>query len=111
MTSTDITIIAGEMLDETFELSLAELCRTCRLPAERVIDLVDEGVIEPAGRDPGHWRFHGATVYRVQSVLRLQRDLGVNVAGAALALDLLDEIRELRMRLSRIDADFASPGR
>jgi len=32
-------------------------------------------------------------------VVRLQRDLGVNLAGAALALDLLQHIDELRAQL------------
>jgi chaperone modulatory protein CbpM len=31
--------------------------------------------------------------------VRLQRDLGVNLAGAALAIDLLDQLDELRRRL------------
>jgi chaperone modulatory protein CbpM len=33
----------------------------------------------------------------------LRRDLGVNWAGAALALDLLDELQELRARLRRFE--------
>jgi chaperone modulatory protein CbpM len=37
-------------------------------------------------------------VQRVQTAIRLQQDLGVNLAGAALALDLLEELQELRCR-------------
>jgi len=37
--------------------------------------------------------------------MRLQRDLGVNLAGIALALDMLDEIDKLRGRLQRIDPE------
>jgi chaperone modulatory protein CbpM len=33
---------------------------------------------------------------RVRTVVRLQRDLGVNLPGAALALELLDRIDELQ---------------
>ena len=33
--------------------------------------------------------------------MRLQRDLGINLAGVALVMDLLDEIEELRGRLRR----------
>lgn len=96
-------LITGEIVEERKDLSLADLCRACRLSAERVLELVDEGVIEPAGRDPNRWRFHGVSVRRVRCVQRLEQDLGVNVAGAALVLDLLEEIESLRARLSRME--------
>jgi hypothetical protein len=35
----------------------------------------------------------------VTTVVRLQHDLEVNLAGAALALDLIEEVRELRRQL------------
>jgi chaperone modulatory protein CbpM len=90
--------LKGELLDEMIELSLVELCRVCRLAEEQLFELVDYGVLEPLGTHPDQWRFRARSVRRVQCVIRLQRDLGVNVAGAALALDLLEEIKVLRMR-------------
>lgn len=98
-----LSLLSGDVLEEDVELTLAELCRTCRLPAERVFELVDEGVLEPVGRDPARWRFRGISVRRVRCVLRLERDLGINVAGAALALDLLEQIEALRTRLHRLE--------
>ncbi len=97
-----LSLLSGDVLEEDVELTLADLCRACRLPAERVYELVEEGVVEPVGRQPGRWRFRGVSLYRVQIALRLQRDLGVNVAGAALALDLLEELEQLRARLERL---------
>lgn len=92
--------LTGYVLEDQEPLSLADLCRACMVHAEQVIELVDEGVIEPIGRDnPAHWRFHGANLRRMRVALNLQRDLGVNVAGVALALDLLDEMEQLRNRL------------
>ena len=98
-----LTLLTGEVLEEGIELTLAELCRACQTPAERVIEIVEEGIVEPVGRDPLHWRFHGVSVRRVRVVLRLEQDLGVNVAGAALALDLLEELETLRTRLRRFE--------
>jgi len=98
-----LKLLSGEIFEEEIELSLAELCRACQLPAERVVELVDEGVIEPVGRDPARWRFRGISVRRVRCVQRLQRDLGVNVAGAALAIELLEELERLRARLRRLE--------
>lgn len=102
MTDELMSLLSGEVLEEDVELTLAELCRTCRLPAEQVFTLVEEGVVEPLGRDPAHWRFRGVSVRRVHCALRLERDLGVNTAGAALALELLDELEAMRARLRRM---------
>ena len=95
------TLLSGDVLGEDVELTLVELCRTCQLPAERVYELVEEGIIDPLGREPAGWRFRWTSVRRVRCALRLERDLGVNLAGAALALDLLEELERLRTRVRR----------
>ncbi|MBP1152859.1 hypothetical protein JOD69_004728 [Methylocaldum sp. RMAD-M] len=45
-----------------------------------------------------NWQFNTAALRRLQTALHLQRDLGVNLPGAALALDLLEELEALRRR-------------
>ncbi|MBT8446480.1 MAG: chaperone modulator CbpM [Gammaproteobacteria bacterium] len=92
------SLLNGELLEEDVELSLAELCQACRVPAEQIVELVGEGIIEPVGQGQVHWRFRAISVRRVRCALRLQHDLGVNTAGAALALDLLEELAQLRAR-------------
>jgi chaperone modulatory protein CbpM len=84
------------LLDESVEFSLTELCSVCRITEEIVVEIVAEGIVEPAGRDRDHWRFSGIALTRVQRVLRLQQDFGVNLPGAALALELLEEVERLR---------------
>jgi chaperone modulatory protein CbpM len=97
--------IDPELLDERLRFSLRDMCRICGVHAEFLVELVQEGVIAPAeglpGPEPariGLLRFDGYAVVRVQRAVRLQQDLGVNLAGIALALDLLDEIEVLRRR-------------
>src|SRR6056297_828980 len=102
MAADRLSSMAGEVLEEV-ELTLAELCRSCGVPAEHVFELVEQGVAEPVGPDPRVWRFRGVSVYRVRCALRLERDLGVNPAGAALALDLLEELERLRVRRWRLE--------
>ena len=97
-----LSLLSGEVLEEDVELTLSELCTICEVPAERIFELVDEGVLEPRGRISSRWRFRGISVRRVRCVLRLESDLGVNVAGAALALELLEEIEAMRERLKRL---------
>ena len=95
-------ILNGIILEDAARLTLRELCDACAVNAEFIAELVDEGVLEPAGMEKSHWCFTGFTLHRVRTAKRLQRDLGVNLAGVALALELLDEVRQLRVRLNRV---------
>ncbi len=88
--------LTGTLLDERTVFTLHELCRVCGVHAELVIEMVEEGVLEPRGGAPVEWRFSGSAVTRAQKALTLSRDLRVNWPGAALALDLLEEIERLR---------------
>lgn len=101
---TKTTTLVGTILEEEVVLSLGELCRASRLSAERVIELAEEGVVEPIGRGPENWRFRGVSLRRIRCAQRLEEDLGVNTAGVALVLDLLDELERLRTRLGRIES-------
>lgn len=92
-------ILTGILLDEQTELTLNELCHACSSSAEWVIELVEQGALEPVGREQSQWRFTVTSLQRVHTAMRLQRDLGVNLAGIALALDLLDEIKVLQARV------------
>ncbi|HZD52035.1 MAG TPA: chaperone modulator CbpM, partial [Woeseiaceae bacterium] len=63
-----------------------------------VIEMVEEGVIEPAGGKHAEWLFPGHSLVRARAALRLVRDLDLNWPGAALALDLLEELQRLQQR-------------
>lgn len=103
MNAKKVSIVSGYILEEESALTLAELCWTCQAPAETIIRLIDHGVISPSQGSTSHqWRFHRSTLIRADKALRLKRDLGVNLAGTALALELLDEIDGLRQKLNQI---------
>jgi len=87
--------IRVDLLDESVEFSLEDVCRICGVHERFVVEIVEEGVVEPRGA-VGEWRFTGVAVTRVERVLRLQEEFEVNLAGAALALELLEEIERLR---------------
>ena len=88
-----------ELIDERTTFTLAELCRCCAVEAELIEGLVEQGILEPVGRRGHHWCFPASSLRRTRITLHLRRDLGVNLAGAALALDLLERIDELDGRL------------
>lgn len=95
--------LTGFVLEEQTGLTLVEVCRACAAEPEMVMALVEEGLVVPSGAAPGEWRFTGVHMHRARVAVRLQKDLGVNMAGAALALQLLEELDTLRARLQVLE--------
>ena len=95
------------ILEEQSGLSFEEFCRACGADAGSAVfmELVEEGVLEPTGLSPSDWRFEGSSIRRARVAISLRRDLGVNSAGAALALQLMEELDTLRARLRAMGTD------
>ncbi|MBK1724324.1 chaperone modulator CbpM [Thiocystis violacea] len=102
------TGIEGILLDEELIVSFAELTSLCGANSRIVKLMVTEGLLHPLGQRPAEWRFTGIEVKRAQRAMRLQRDLDLNLAGAALALELLDELERLRQRLSILEQQLGT---
>ena len=102
--NTKQTIVNGVLLDEEVELSCSDLCSACSISEQWIIELVEEGALEPVnlkktGFQQTQWVFSASILPRARTAARLKRDLSINVAGVALALDLLEEIETLETRL------------
>ncbi len=99
MTKDNINPMSGTLFDETTEITIVELCDVCSVDRKVIDEMIDEGILEPT--DSRRRRLPYGSVRRTRTVIHLQRDLGVNLAGAALALELLDRIDNLRTQLRR----------
>lgn len=95
------TTLRSEVVDT---LTLQDLCRFCHADEAWVIELVEYGVLDPIGATSSNWRFVGSSIRRAKKARRLNRDLGVNTAGVALVLDLLDERDSVMRRLAKYEA-------
>ena len=94
--------LEGLIITETTLFTLDEFSCACTVKVEHIEALVEEGIVEPVVLDDDQPRLSGASLTRARIALRLQRDMEINLAGVALALDLMDEISELRRRLVRL---------
>ncbi|MCU0922687.1 MAG: chaperone modulator CbpM [Burkholderiaceae bacterium] len=104
MKTSKLTVLQCQVVEEEVQMSLAELCRVCGTERELVVQLVEHGVVEPQGAGPHAWVFAGTSLQRTRVALRLLRDLELNLPGAALAVDLLDEIARLQRALQAATA-------
>jgi chaperone modulatory protein CbpM len=84
-------------------IAAAEFCRLCRLDLDAVIELVDLGLVSPRGYSPHEWQLPATAVPRLSMAGRLMRDLGINVSGAVLAVELLEVQRDLERQIRRLE--------
>jgi chaperone modulatory protein CbpM len=92
--------IPSETIGTDAVYSIEELSKACGVETAWVVELVEHGIIEPQGRVISEWRFSTLSIVRIAKAKRFDRDLGINPAGIALALDLLGEIDRLKARLN-----------
>ena len=93
--------MTGEVLSEEHKLALADICENCGLSESKVRTYIEESVVEVQGDGVKLWRFSEVSVVQIQKAHRLERDLRLNPAGAALALELMSQIEDLKNRLKR----------
>src|ERR1041384_6724581 len=87
-------------------IDIQEFCQICHITPELVLELVEYGVLIPKDMRHKTWYFDVQDLKRVRKLLRLQQDLEVNLAGAALALDLIQQIGELKAELEAFKKYF-----
>src|SRR5882724_2066059 len=82
---------------------------TCDVVAETVgarrslvVRLAQQGLIETLESQAGEPLLPRRAVMQLRRMQRLRRDLGVNFAGAAIILDLVGRIEEMRSELAEL---------
>ena len=95
------------MPNNKIQLSLEELCQVTDLSTATVIEIVEQGIVEPAGGSPERWTFTTQMIVVTKKAQRLHRDLGIDWSGIALALCLIDELEQLRQKNQRLQRQLS----
>jgi chaperone modulatory protein CbpM len=98
MPQSETPALTGTIFDRSAILSIRDLSRMCNVEERHIVEFVEEGVLNVV-EVSSEWHFTGDALRRARLAVRLERDLELNLAGVALALDLLEELQELRREL------------
>jgi chaperone modulatory protein CbpM len=79
-------------------LSLKDLSRMCAVDEQHIVEYVEEGVLQVI-EVRSEWHFSGDALRRARLAVRLERDLELNLAGVALAVELIEQLEQLRRQL------------
>jgi chaperone modulatory protein CbpM len=99
------------MSKPVMQLNIDEFCQCIELPRVTLLEIIEHGIVEPSGAAPENWQFNLSALVITKRAIRLQTELQIEWSGVALALQLLDELEQLRTensqlrrRLSRFEA-------
>lgn len=81
-------------------LTAPELAAAAGIHLDRLARLIELGVVEP--KDPRAPEFSAGDALRLRRALRLWTDLGVNLTGAAIILELLERMDRMEAELTRL---------
>jgi chaperone modulatory protein CbpM len=82
--------------NEREELTLDALASSAGLHPALVERFVEFGLIEPVERTGRELLFDAATVSRLRLIERLRGEIGINLSGIAVIMNLLDRMRALQ---------------
>jgi chaperone modulatory protein CbpM len=82
--------------NESGRLTLDALASRAGLHPALVERFVECGLIEPIEWEGGNLLFDTSQITRLYTIRRLRESLGINLAGLAVTLDLLDRLRALQ---------------
>lgn len=92
-------LVIGVLIEESTTISFIEVCQKYAIPEELLIEMIEEGLFPDHPADPKKITLNQKALQRIESAFRLHRDLGINLPGVALALELVDEMVSLRQEL------------
>jgi chaperone modulatory protein CbpM len=83
-------------------VTLEALAASAGLHPALVESIVEFGLIEPAERVGAQLLFDSGCVGRLRTIMRLRHDLGANLPGVAVILDMLDRLAALQRENMRL---------
>lgn len=93
-------VLTAVVVDDA-TLTLEELAQACAVETDWVVARVRTGILlDDAPEATGGWRFSSADLVRARRLCQIERAFDANDDVAALVVDLSEEIRRLRGKLS-----------
>jgi len=83
-------------------LTVEDLARATDLHPDQVEKLVGFGLVEPVAGVGSNPMFAVDAVERLRRIVRLRRDLGVNLAGVAAILEMRERMENLQRELQHL---------
>lgn len=96
-------LITGVIVEESQSLTLEEFCQATHTSREIIVEMIDYKLIQPQGNQPSEWRFDSLSLRRGRIAASFYK-LEINMQGVALAVELLEEVEQLRRQIALLES-------
>ena len=79
---------------------IEEIAKKAHISESSIRRYIRLGLITPVKRERGCYLLKDTAIFRISKIHRLRRDMGINLCGIGVVLDLLDRIEDLYRQLS-----------
>ena len=76
------------------------------MPKELLIEMIEQGLFSNQSSEIEQLALNPKSLRKIECAIRLHRDLGVNLPGAILAVELLEEMNKMRDELDILRRHF-----
>jgi len=83
-------------------IPIIQLCKLYEIESSFIVDLSDFGLIELRSIKETYF-IHEDKISAVEQMIRLHQELGLNIEGIDVAINLLDKIEKLQNRLTMME--------
>lgn len=95
---------------EHSRLNLRELADAAGVHPELIERFIEYGLLEPVASEAPDPLFGISAIERLRRIVRLRRDLGVNLPGVAVILEMRERMEQLQKELERLRRRSGSEG-
>jgi chaperone modulatory protein CbpM len=85
-------ILVGIVIEETQTFTYTEVCHKYNIPQQLLSEMMEHGLFSNTSTELEQLKINQKELQRIESAFRLHRDLGVNLPGVVLAIELIEKI-------------------
>ncbi|EHL32653.1 chaperone modulator CbpM [Legionella drancourtii] len=89
------SILIGMLIEESETITYTEVCHKYNIPEKLLVEMMEHGLFSNKSTQIEQLKLNQKELRRIESAFRLHRDLGINLPGVVLAIELLEKIEKL----------------
>lgn len=88
------------LIEESETITYTEVCRKYNIPEKLLIEMMEQGLFSNQSTRLNELQLNQKELQKIESAFRLHRDLGINLPGVVLAIELLERIERMDSELN-----------